>query len=57
MLVLVAVIGAVAACAPAVPPPFNSSGPIRAAFYYPWFPETWYTDEAHFPSAGEYRLI
>ena len=55
MLVLVAVIGAVAACVPAVPPPFNSSGPIRAAFYYPWFPETWHTDEAHYPSAGEYQ--
>ena len=54
-LVLVAVIGAVAACAPPVPPPFDPSGPIRAAFYYPWFPETWHADEAHYPTAGEYH--
>ena len=29
--------------------------PIRAAFYYPWYPETWYADQAHPPSAGLYN--
>src|SRR6478672_7639355 len=29
--------------------------PIRAAFYYPWYPETWYADQAHTPSAGLYN--
>jgi hypothetical protein len=28
--------------------------PIRAAFYYPWFPETWHKDDNFHPSLGQY---
>jgi hypothetical protein len=28
--------------------------PIRAAFYYPWFPETWHKDDKFHPSLGQY---
>ncbi|MGZ4429941.1 MAG: CBM96 family carbohydrate-binding protein [Nocardioidaceae bacterium] len=28
--------------------------PIRAAFYYPWFPETWHTTDHYHPSLGQY---
>ena len=45
--------------APEPPPDGELSFPIRAAFYYPWFPETWGNLSApythHRPSAGYYR--
>ena len=37
------------------PPPVPTHAPIRAAFFYPWYPETWYADQAHTPSAGLYN--
>ncbi len=31
--------------------------PIRAAFYYPWFPETWHSTDHYTPSLGHYSSI
>src|SRR4051812_5288076 len=33
---------------------FAAAVPIRAAFYYPWYPETWYSDDALTPTLGNY---
>ena len=42
----------------AVTPPTTTNGPVRAAFYYPWFPETWgkiATPNTHYnPVSGFY---
>jgi hypothetical protein len=32
----------------------TSSSPIRAAFYYPWFPETWHSTDKYTPTLGQY---
>lgn len=29
-------------------------GPIRAVFYYPWFPETWHSNDQYRPRLGRY---
>ena len=31
-----------------------ADAPIRAAFYYPWFGETWYANDRYTPSLGKY---
>ena len=28
--------------------------PVRAVFYYPWFPQTWHDDDQYTPSRGRY---
>lgn len=38
----------------AVAATFNAGTPITAAFYYPWYPETWYADQHYTPSLGLY---
>jgi hypothetical protein len=32
----------------------DGSAPIRATFYYPWFPQTWHDDDKFTPSRGAY---
>jgi hypothetical protein len=32
----------------------NISLPIRGAFMYPWYPETWYSDQHYHPVGGNY---
>jgi acid phosphatase len=32
----------------------DTTAPVRAAFYYPWFPETWHATDHFDPSAGHY---
>ena len=50
--------GTTAACsAPAPTPTSTQTSTIRAAFYYPWFPETWTVNGAHVsynPTLGYY---
>ena len=40
--------------ATATPPPPRAT-PIRAAFYYPWFPETWGHGTNYHPTLGQYQ--
>ena len=49
VVILVLCAGVLAACVPRA-----SRRPIRAAFYYGWYPGNWHHDEAHNPSAGFY---
>lgn len=30
------------------------ASPVRAAFYYPWFPETWHSNDHYEPTLGRY---
>ncbi len=51
--------GACAVAATGAPPPKSSSGVVRAAFYYPWFPGNWRLDSGsantnYHPSIGFY---
>jgi hypothetical protein len=40
---------------PAVPPEARAATlPLRAVFYYPWFPQTWHDDDQFHPTAGAY---
>lgn len=39
---------------PSPPPPGPLTPPIRAAFYYPWFPELWNLGSQFTPEAGYY---
>jgi hypothetical protein len=32
----------------------NISFPVRGAFYYPWYPQTWYADQHNHPALGDY---
>jgi Glycosyl hydrolase family 99 len=32
----------------------NITLPIRGTFYYPWYPETWYSDQHNHPALGDY---
>ena len=34
--------------------PAAAATPVRAAFYYPWFAETWHSTDKFHPSAGQY---
>jgi len=34
--------------------PAVAATPVRAAFYYPWFTETWHADDKFHPSLGRY---
>jgi phosphatidylinositol-3-phosphatase len=34
--------------------PAAAATPVRAAFYYPWFTETWHADDKFHPSLGQY---
>ena len=46
--------GALVASARFAPPSVAAATPIRAAFYYPWFAETWHATDKFHPSAGAY---
>ena len=42
---------------PAAPAIVNTRLPVRAAFYYPWYPENFAGDGSHYvPSAGKYSV-
>lgn len=54
-LAAVAVLGAIPVVAnPTSTAPAAAVTPIKAAFYYPWFPETRYPDDVAQPSLGNY---
>jgi RNA polymerase sigma factor (sigma-70 family) len=47
----------VATSAPAADAIVNTAFPVRAAFYYPWYPENFANNGSHYtPSAGDYSV-
>jgi hypothetical protein len=45
---------ALRASAASPPSPASITLPARAAFYYPWFPETWHATDHYHPVLGQY---
>src|SRR4051812_10080325 len=37
--------------------PATTALPIRAAFYYPWYPEAWHPGDHDQPSVGQYESV
>ncbi len=56
MSVVAAVLAAVAmvAVAPTAATATDMTTPIRAMFYYPWFPQTWHANDHYRPALGQY---
>jgi hypothetical protein len=54
VLAVIAALGMLPAAASSTAPAAAITTPIKAAFYYPWFPETRYPDDVAQPSLGNY---
>lgn len=58
VVLVIGVVGAIgafsASCTSTSPNAESSRGSVRAAFYYPWYPETWAQGTHYHPDAGHY---
>ena len=54
LLALAVAVGVAGLARTKLPAQAATTTPIRAAFYYPWFPETWHPSDHYHPSPGQY---